>query len=143
MSLLDKPIVNFQCLIQLVGTRDVRTQSTRAQLGPFSSYREKGERRPSSGTRADVGDSLRKHTSLVPVHLWQRAWFMAWDPGLRGETGLRHRPGSTHLGAARPAPSFFLLFGSLTIGTPVSNLKPACWDLGPGLVGTQDSGLGK
>jgi hypothetical protein len=35
----------------------------------------------------------RKHTGPVPVHPWQRAWFMAWDPGLRGETGLRHRPG--------------------------------------------------
>jgi hypothetical protein len=51
--------------------------------------------------------------------------------------------GSTHLGAARPAPGFFLPFGSLTVGTPVSNLKPGCWDLGPGLVGTQDSGLDK
>jgi hypothetical protein len=29
----------------------------------------------------------------VPVHSWQRAWFMARDPGLRGETGLCHRPG--------------------------------------------------
>jgi len=38
---------------------------------------------------------------------------------------------------------FFLSFGSLTVGTPVSNLKPGCWDLGLGLVGTQDSGLGK
>jgi hypothetical protein len=35
----------------------------------------------------------RKHTGPVPVHPWQRAWFMARDPGLRGETGLRHWPG--------------------------------------------------
>ncbi len=75
----------------------------------------------------------RKHTGPVPVHPWQRAWFMARDPGLRGETELRHQPGSTHLGAARPGPGFFLSFGSL---------KPGRWDLGPGLVGTQDSGLG-
>ncbi len=80
-------------LVKLVGTRDVRTQSARAQLGPFLSYWEKGERRPSSGTRAGVGDSPRKHTGPVPVHPWQRAWFMARDPGLRGETRLRHRPG--------------------------------------------------
>jgi hypothetical protein len=40
--------------------------------------------------------------------------------------------GSTHLGAARPGPGFFLSFGSL---------KPGCWDLGPGLVETQDLGL--
>ncbi len=38
--------------------------------------------------------------------------------------------GSTHLGATRLGPGFFLSFGSL---------KPGCWDLGPGLVGTQDS----
>jgi hypothetical protein len=49
---------------------------------------------------------------------------------------------STHMGAARPAPGFFLPFGSLTVGTPVSNLKPRCWDLGLGLIETPDSGLG-
>jgi hypothetical protein len=68
-------------------------QPTRAQPLPFSSYRKKGERRPSSGTRADVDDSPQKHMGLVPVHSWQRAWFMAQDPGLRGETELHHRPG--------------------------------------------------
>ncbi len=82
----------------LVGTRDVQTQSARAQPAraqplPFSSYIEKGERRSSSGTQASVDDSPRKHTGLVPVHPWQRAWFMAQDSGLRGETRLRHRPG--------------------------------------------------
>jgi hypothetical protein len=50
--------------------------------------------------------------------------------------------GFTHMGAARPALGFFLSFGSLTIGTPVSNLKLGRWDLGPRLVETQDSGLG-
>jgi hypothetical protein len=35
----------------------------------------------------------RKHTGLVPVHPWQRAWFMVWDLGLRGETAHCHRPG--------------------------------------------------
>jgi hypothetical protein len=75
-----------------MGTCDVRTQSARAQSGPFLSYKEKEERRPSSGTRAGVGDNPQKHTGLVPVYPWQRAWFMAWDPGLCGETGLRHRP---------------------------------------------------
>ncbi len=35
----------------------------------------------------------RKHRGPVRVHPWQRAWFMARDPGLRGEIGLRHRPG--------------------------------------------------
>jgi hypothetical protein len=35
--------------------------------------------------------------------------------------------GSTHLGVAWPVPSFFLPFDFLTVGTPVSNLKP--WDL--------------
>jgi len=42
--------------------------------------------------------------------------------------------GSTHLGAARPGLGFFLSFGFLKLGR---------WDLGPGLVGTQDSRLGK
>jgi len=42
--------------------------------------------------------------------------------------------GSTHLGAARPGLGFFLSFGSL---------KPGRWDLGLGLVETEDSGLGK
>jgi hypothetical protein len=47
--------VNF-----LVGTRDLRTlwgANGTCQPLPFLSYREKGERRPSSGTRAGVGDS--------------------------------------------------------------------------------------
>jgi hypothetical protein len=38
---------------------------------------------------------------------------------------------STHLGAARPRPGFFLPFGSLTVGTRVSNLKLGRRDLGP------------
>jgi len=65
---------------------------------------------------------------------------MARDPGLRGETGLRHRPGLILTPAvphtwALPGPGqVFLSFGSL---------KPGCWDLRPGLVGTQDSELGK
>ncbi len=62
---------------------------------------------------------------------------MARDSGLRGEIGLRHRPGLI-LTPAVPhtwAPPglgqvFFLSFGSL---------KPGRWDLGLGLVGTQDS----
>jgi hypothetical protein len=44
----------------LVGTRDLRTlwgANGTCQPLPFLSYREKGERRPSSGTRAGVGDS--------------------------------------------------------------------------------------
>jgi hypothetical protein len=36
--------------------------------------------------------------------------------------------GSTHLGVARLAPGFFLSFDSLTVGTPVSNLKLGRWD---------------
>jgi len=82
----------------------------------------------------------RKHTGPVPVHLWQRAWFMARDLGFRGETGLRHRLGLIFTPAvphtwAPPGPGqVFLSFGFL---------KPERWDLGPGLVGTEDSGLGK
>ncbi len=75
----------------------------------------------------------QKHAGPVPVHPWQRAWFMARDPGLRGKIGLRHRPGSTHLGTARPGLGFFLLFGSL---------KPGRWDLGLGTWIGRDSGLG-
>jgi hypothetical protein len=70
-----------------------RKHNATCQPLPFLSYREKGERQPSSGTRAGVGDSPRKQTGPVSVHPWQRAWFMARDPGLRGETGLRHHPG--------------------------------------------------
>jgi len=117
---------------------------------PFLSYTEKGERRLSSGTWAGVSDSPRKHTGPVPVHPWQRAWFMARDPGLCEETGLRRRPGLILTLAvphtwAPPGPRqvFFLPFGSLTVGTPVSNLKLGRWELGPRLVGTQNSGLDK
>ncbi len=83
----------------------------------------------------------RKHTGHVPVHPWQRAWFMARDPGLRGETRLHHRPGLILTPAvphtwASPNPDqvFFYRSGlwSLGVGT-----------LGPGLVETQDSGLSK
>ncbi len=35
----------------------------------------------------------RKHRGPVPIHPWQRAWFMARDPSLCGEIGLHHRPG--------------------------------------------------
>ncbi len=80
-------------LFKLVGTCDVRTQFAHAQPLPFSSYREKGERRPSSGTQAAICDSPRKHTGPILVHSWQKAWFMARDLGLCGETGLRHHPG--------------------------------------------------
>jgi hypothetical protein len=70
-------------------------------------------------------------------------------PGTRVFVG---RPGSVtapvkyvlprfHTPGRRPARArFFLPFGSFTIGTAVSNLKPGCWDLGPGSVGTRDSG---
>jgi len=72
---------------------------------------------------------------------------MAWDLGLRGETELCHRLGLILTPVvlhtwAQPGPRqvfFFSPFGSLTVGTLVSNLKPGRWDLGPGLVGTQDS----
>jgi len=37
-------------------------------------------------------DSPQKHTGFVPVHPWKKAWFMARDPGLRGEIGLCHCP---------------------------------------------------
>jgi hypothetical protein len=60
---------------------------------PFSSYKEKGKRRPSSGIWAGVSDSPRKHTGHVLVHPWQRTWFMTRDPSLRGETELCHRSG--------------------------------------------------
>jgi hypothetical protein len=133
----------------LVGTRDIRTQSARAQPLPFSSYREKGERWPSSGTRADVGNSpLETHgpCSGPPV-----AKSLVYGPGPGSSWGDRasspprfniYSRGSTHLGAAQPAPGFFLTFDSLTVGIPVSNLKHGHWDLGPRLVGTQDSRLG-
>ncbi len=77
---------------------------------------------------------------------------LVYDPGPGSSWGDRasspprfntYSRGSTHLGAARPASGFFLPFDSLIVGTLVSNLKPGCWDLGPGLVETQDSELGK
>ncbi len=71
---------------------------------------------------------------------------MARDPGLRGETGLHHRPGliltpTVPHNWAPPGPHqvFFLPFDSFTVGTPISNLKPGRGDLGPRLVGTKDS----
>jgi hypothetical protein len=83
----------------------------------------------------------RKHTGSVPVHSWQRAWFMAlrlgssWGDQASSPTRFNiYSRGSTHLGAARLGPSFFLSFGSLKLGR---------WDLGLGLVETQDSGLDK
>jgi hypothetical protein len=56
---------------------------------------------------------------------------LVYGPGPGSSWGDRfntYSRGSTHLGAARPGPGFFLSFGSL---------KPGRWDLGPGLVGTR------
>jgi hypothetical protein len=92
---IDRQTPRLQCVSDSpdVAERRFRSLQTHHNMPlPFSSYREKGERRPSSGTRAGVDDSPRKHTGPVPVHPWQRAWFMARDSGLRGETGLHHRP---------------------------------------------------
>jgi hypothetical protein len=91
-------------------------------------------------------------SATAPGKTRSRAKSLVYGPGPGSSWGDRassqprlnmYSRGSTHLGAARPAPGFFLPFGSFTIGTPVSNLKPGCWDLGPGLVGTcgtRDSG---
>jgi hypothetical protein len=120
-------------------------------LSPFSSQAtERKERddqawvpRPMSATAPETHGPC----SSPPV-----AKSLVYGPGPGSSWGDRasspprfntYSRGSTHLGAARPAPGFFLPFNSLTVGTPVSNLKPGCWDLGPGLVGTQDSGLDK
>jgi len=67
------------------------------------------------------------------------AKILVYGPGPRSSWGDRassptqfntYSRGSTHMGAARPRPCFLLSFGSL---------KPGHWDLGPGLVRTQDS----
>jgi len=81
----------------------------------------------------------RKHTGPVPVHPWQRAWFMARDLGLRGETRLRHRPGLIFIPAVPhtwaplgPGHVFFYHSGlwSLGVGT---------WDLDWSGLRTRDS----
>jgi hypothetical protein len=72
--------------------RSLQTQRNVPALALLKLQRKR-KRQLSLGTRAGVDDSPWKHTGPVPVHPWQRAWFMAWDSGLRGETGLRHRPG--------------------------------------------------
>jgi hypothetical protein len=59
---------------------------------PFLSYRERRET-TELGYPGRCRRQPRKHRGPVPVHPWQRAWFMARDPGLRGEIGFRHRPG--------------------------------------------------
>ncbi len=131
-----------QKLHQLVGSCDFRTlwgANATCQPFPFLSYREKGKRQPSSGTRASV-DASETHgpCSGPPV-----AKSLVYGPGLGSSCGDRassptqfntYSRGSTHLRVARPGLGFFLSFGSL---------KPGRWDLGPRLVGTQDSGLGK
>jgi hypothetical protein len=100
---------------------------------PFLSYREKGERRPSSGTQANVGDSpgntraMFRSTRGKELGLWPGTWVFVGDRASSPTRFNTYSRGSTHLGVARPGPGFFLSFGSL----------------GPGLVGTQDSGLGK
>jgi hypothetical protein len=74
---------------------------------------------------------------------------MARDPGLCGETGLRHYPGLIltpavpHTWTQPSSRQIFFIVRLLTVSTPVNNLKPGRWDLGPGLVGTQDWGLDK
>ncbi len=65
--------------------------------GPGSSWGDQASSPPWFNTYSrgstHLGAAGRKHTGPVPVHSWQRAWFMAWALDLRGETGLRHRPG--------------------------------------------------
>jgi len=139
-----------------VGTRDVQTQSARAQPLPFSSYREKGERRPSSGTQAGVGDSPRKHrpvsvtalgntralfrsTRGKKLGLWPGTWIFVGDRASSPPRFNTYSYGSTHLGAAQPVPGFFLPFNSLAVGTLAWALGLGTWigrDLG---LGTQDS----
>jgi hypothetical protein len=77
---------------------------------------------------------------------------LVYSPGPRSSWGDRtsspprfntYSRNSTHLGAAWPTSSFFLSFDSLTVGIPISNLKPGHWDLRPELVGIQDSRLSK
>jgi hypothetical protein len=81
----------------------------------------------------------RKHTGPIPVHPWQRAWFMVRDPGLRGETGLPHRPGLILTPAvphiwAPPGPGqvFFYRSGLWSLGVGI-------WDLDWSGLRTQDS----
>jgi hypothetical protein len=108
---------------------------------PFPSRateREKGERRPSSGTGLVSTTAPETHGPCSGLLV---AKSLVYGPGPGCSWGDRasslprfntYSRGFTHLSAARPAPGFFLPFSSLTVGTSVSSL----------LVGTQDSGLG-
>ncbi len=134
-----------------MGTRDIRTQSAcaqpaRARPCPAPSLFElQRERRETTelgypGWCRQQPPETHGPCSDPPV-----AKSLVYGPGPGSSWGDRassppqfntYSYGSTHLGAARPAPGFFLTFGSLTVGTLVSNLKPGRWDLGPRLVGT-------
>jgi hypothetical protein len=107
------------------------------RASPFTERKERDDRARVPGPASATAP---RNTGPVPVHPWQGAWFMARDPGLRGRPGFvtAHTPGAPP-GPRQAAPQgFFLPFGSFTIGTRVSNLKPGRWDLGPGLVGTRE-----
>jgi len=74
----------------LVGTRGLRTlwgANVTCQPLPFLSYREKGERRSSSGTRAGVGDSpgntraLFRSTHGKELGLWPGTQVFVGRPG--------------------------------------------------------------
>jgi len=112
------------------------------RANPFPSWAiEKKERNDQArvpGSMSATAPKTHGPCSGPPV-----AKSLVYGPGPRSSWGDRassltwfdiYSRGSTHLSAARPGPGFFLSFGSL---------KPGRWDLGPGLVGTQDSGFDK
>jgi hypothetical protein len=97
-------------LCKLVGTRDLRTlwgANGTCQPLPFLSYREKGERRPSSGTRAGVGDSpgntgaLFRSTRGKELGLWPGTRVFVGRSGFVTDRFNTYSRGSTQLGAAQ------------------------------------------
>jgi hypothetical protein len=83
-------INSLHASVCLVGSRDLRTlwgANATCRPLPFLSYREKGERWPSSGTRAGVGDSpgntraLFRSTRGKELGLWPGTRVFVGRPG--------------------------------------------------------------
>ncbi len=134
---IDRQTPHLQCVNDGPGVAERRFRSLQTQRNvPAASLFELRKERRETTELGYPGQCRRQplethgHCSSPPV-----AKNLVYGPGpgfLWGDRASSpprfntYSHGSTYLGATRPTPGFFLPFDSLTVGTPVSNLKPRC-----------------